>query len=218
MPASALSRAAARVVESGADRTSLDDRTWARLAALPDPARRGGGSTRWPAPGRGGVVRVDRGRPRPADGIVSGSSGPARRTPTPRPAVGSDGRAVPGAGREDDPHPAGPARPRALSGPCWAGDPNGYARTEPRPGRSATTGPDDGDWRRKRWPASGSRPSRWMGRPPAEHGAPDGTGSTCSASSSTEGTCWTTLRSTSNTMRPATSPNSSPPSTCTRSP
>ena len=37
MPASALSRAAARVVESGDDRTYLDDQVWARLVALPDP-------------------------------------------------------------------------------------------------------------------------------------------------------------------------------------
>src|SRR5512140_317182 len=37
MPASALSRAAARVVESGDAGTPLDDQVWARLAALPDP-------------------------------------------------------------------------------------------------------------------------------------------------------------------------------------
>lgn len=37
MPSSALSRAAARMVESGEDGTSLDDQTWERLLALPDP-------------------------------------------------------------------------------------------------------------------------------------------------------------------------------------
>src|SRR5450755_239299 len=37
MPASALSRAAARVVESGEDGIYLDDQVWARLEALPDP-------------------------------------------------------------------------------------------------------------------------------------------------------------------------------------
>jgi predicted transposase YbfD/YdcC len=37
MPVSALSRAAARVVESGDDGTYLDDQVWERLAALPDP-------------------------------------------------------------------------------------------------------------------------------------------------------------------------------------
>ncbi len=38
MPAGALSRAGARVVESGVDgRAVLDDDTWARLRALPDP-------------------------------------------------------------------------------------------------------------------------------------------------------------------------------------
>jgi predicted transposase YbfD/YdcC len=37
MPVSALSRAAARVVESGDDGTHLDDQVWERLAALPDP-------------------------------------------------------------------------------------------------------------------------------------------------------------------------------------
>ena len=35
MPSSALSRAAARVVESGDDGTYLDDQVWARLEALP---------------------------------------------------------------------------------------------------------------------------------------------------------------------------------------
>jgi predicted transposase YbfD/YdcC len=37
MPSSVLSRAAARVVESGEDGTYLDDQTWQRLRALPDP-------------------------------------------------------------------------------------------------------------------------------------------------------------------------------------
>jgi predicted transposase YbfD/YdcC len=37
MPVSALSRAAARAVESGDDGTHLDDHVWERLAALPDP-------------------------------------------------------------------------------------------------------------------------------------------------------------------------------------
>jgi predicted transposase YbfD/YdcC len=37
MPATALSRAAARVVESGQDGKRVDDQLWVRLAALPDP-------------------------------------------------------------------------------------------------------------------------------------------------------------------------------------
>jgi predicted transposase YbfD/YdcC len=37
MPATALSRAAARVVESDTDGSHLDDQIWARLEALPDP-------------------------------------------------------------------------------------------------------------------------------------------------------------------------------------
>ena len=37
MPATALSRAAARVVESDGDGMRLDDQVWARLEALPDP-------------------------------------------------------------------------------------------------------------------------------------------------------------------------------------
>lgn len=37
MPATALSRAAARVVESDAEGVRLDDQAWARLEALPDP-------------------------------------------------------------------------------------------------------------------------------------------------------------------------------------
>lgn len=37
MPATALSRAAARVVESDTEGVRLDDRAWARLEALPDP-------------------------------------------------------------------------------------------------------------------------------------------------------------------------------------
>jgi hypothetical protein len=37
MPATALSRAAARVVESDTDGSHLDDQVWARLEALPDP-------------------------------------------------------------------------------------------------------------------------------------------------------------------------------------
>lgn len=37
MPASALSRAAARVVESGEDGMYVDDQVWARLEGLPDP-------------------------------------------------------------------------------------------------------------------------------------------------------------------------------------
>lgn len=42
MPVSALSRAAARVVESGADGMYLDEQVWARLEALPDPRSRQG--------------------------------------------------------------------------------------------------------------------------------------------------------------------------------
>ena len=37
MPVAALSRAAARVVESGDDGMYVDDQVWARLEALPDP-------------------------------------------------------------------------------------------------------------------------------------------------------------------------------------
>ena len=37
MPATALSRAAARAVESGEDGKRVDDQTWTRLQALPDP-------------------------------------------------------------------------------------------------------------------------------------------------------------------------------------
>jgi hypothetical protein len=37
MPATASSRAAARVVESGSGGVRLDDQAWARLEALPDP-------------------------------------------------------------------------------------------------------------------------------------------------------------------------------------
>ena len=37
MPATALSRAAARVVESGDDGMHLDEQVWARLEGLPDP-------------------------------------------------------------------------------------------------------------------------------------------------------------------------------------
>ena len=37
MPATALSRAAARVVESDGDGRGLGDQVWARLEALPDP-------------------------------------------------------------------------------------------------------------------------------------------------------------------------------------
>ena len=37
MPATALSRAAARAVESGENGKRVDDQTWTRLQALPDP-------------------------------------------------------------------------------------------------------------------------------------------------------------------------------------
>ena len=49
MPAMALSRVGARVVESGAGGQDLAPGTWQRLEALPDRAGRKGGSTRWPA-------------------------------------------------------------------------------------------------------------------------------------------------------------------------
>ena len=49
MPAVALSRVGARVVESGPGGQELATGTWQRLEALPDRARRRGGSIRWPA-------------------------------------------------------------------------------------------------------------------------------------------------------------------------
>jgi hypothetical protein len=49
MPAVALSRVGARVVESGPDGEDLAAGTWQRLEALPDPRSPRGGSTRWPA-------------------------------------------------------------------------------------------------------------------------------------------------------------------------
>ena len=49
MPAVALSRAGARVVESGPGGQDLAASAWQRLEALPDPRSPRGGSTRWPA-------------------------------------------------------------------------------------------------------------------------------------------------------------------------
>jgi hypothetical protein len=49
MPAVALSRVGARMVESGPGGTNLAVGTWQRLEALPDPRSPQGRITRWPA-------------------------------------------------------------------------------------------------------------------------------------------------------------------------
>jgi hypothetical protein len=49
MPAVALSRVGARVVESGPGGQNLAAGAWQRLEALPARAHHAGGSTRWPA-------------------------------------------------------------------------------------------------------------------------------------------------------------------------
>jgi hypothetical protein len=80
VPAVALSRVGARVAGSGPGGQDLAAGMWQRLEALPDRARRKGGSTRWPVWSRSRSARSPRpgmtGSPRSG----SGSGGPARRT------------------------------------------------------------------------------------------------------------------------------------------
>jgi hypothetical protein len=65
MPAVALSRVGARVVESGPGGQDLAAGTWQRLEALPDPRSPQGRDLPAGLPGRDRHLRVHRGRERP---------------------------------------------------------------------------------------------------------------------------------------------------------
>ena len=99
MPAVALSRVGARVVESGPGGQELATGTWQRLEALPDPCSPQG----WIYPLACLVaiagLRVHRGRERPVHrGRAVDQAGRPGRPGPPAGSVGSAGRPVPGTG------------------------------------------------------------------------------------------------------------------------
>ena len=209
MPAMALSRVAARAVESGPDGENLAPGAWQRLEALPDPRSPQGriyplacliaiavcaftaaGNDRFTAVGQWikRASQADLARLRaPWDPIAGRYRAPDEKTIR----VVLD---------RLDPR----ALTRALLGPRPR---RRGAAGRPRPACAATA-PGAPPGRRKRWPATGYGPWPWTARPPAAPAAPTAPGSISSASPSTAGTSWTTSRSTSSTTRPATSPSS----------
>ena len=103
MPAVSLSRAGARVVESGPDGQELAEGAWRRLEALPDPRSPRGGSTRWPAWSRS---RCARSRPGMTGSPRSGSGLGASASKT---WPGCGPRALLGPGPRGRRRPGGPA-------------------------------------------------------------------------------------------------------------
>ena len=99
--------------------------------------------------------------------------------------------------------------PRALTRALLGPRPKRWPRAVPAsvcgyPARRINSSPQRG-------PATGYGQWPWTGRPAAAPAALTAPGSTSSASPNTAGTCWITLRSTSSTTRPATSPSSCNP-------
>ena len=99
MPAVALSRVGARVVESGPGGQDLAAGTWQRLEALPDPRSPQGRIYPLACLVAIAHLRVHRGRERPVHRgrPVDQAGQPGRPGPAARP-VGPDRRPVPGAG------------------------------------------------------------------------------------------------------------------------
>ena len=194
MPAVALSRAGARVVESGPDGENLAASTWQRLEALPDP-------------------RSPQGRIYPLACLIAvavcafTAAGNDRFTAV--------GQWIKRASQEDlarlrapwdpigDRYRISVAKtirvvldrldPRALTGTC-----SGHARAvvgalagRPQPACAALPG------RHQRWPAIGYGQSPQPARPAAAPAVPTAPESTSSAWPNTAGTCWIILRSTS---------------------
>ena len=213
MPAVALSRVGARVVESGPDGEDLAAGAWQRLEALPDPRSPQGriyplaclvaiavcaftaaGNDRFTAVGQWirRASQADLARLRaPWDPLACRYRAPDEKTIR----VVLD---------RLDPR----ALTRALLGPRPGRCPAG----RPRPACAAT-----GPARRPAGKSAGPRPVKGRGRGrktsrgPA---APTAPGSICSASPDTAGTCWITSRSVSSTTRPVISSSSWTPWTC----
>ena len=210
VPAVALSRVGARVVESGPGGQDLAAGAWQRLEALPDPRSPRGriyplaclvaiavcaftaaGNDRFTAVGQWirRASQADLARLRaPWDPIAGQYRAPDEKT-------------IRTVLDRLDPRPW----PGRCSGPAHApaGAPPGCLRSA-----CAAIVPGAPPSRQKRWPATGYRQWPWTARLPAEHAAPTGPGSTSWASPNTAGASWTTLKSASSTTRPATSPNS----------
>ena len=178
MPALALSRLGARVVESGPDGDDLEAGTWQRLEELPDP-------------------RSPRGRIYPLACLVAvavcafTAAGNNRFTAV--------GQWVKRASQADLARLRAPWDP--VTGQYRAPDektirvvldrldPCALARALLGP-RTRSRRPGAPPRRRKRWPATGYRPWPWTARPPAEPAAPTAPGSTSSASPNTAAGCW----------------------------
>ncbi len=175
MPAVALLRAGARVVESGPDGENLAAGAWQRLEALPDPRSRGGGL---PAglPGRDRGVRVtaagnDR-LLRSGSGLKGASQADLARLRAPwDPMAGRyrapDEKTIRVVLDKLDPR----ALTRALLGPGRAAALAGC----PRPA-CAATGPGAPSRRRKHWPAAGYGLWPWTARPPGGRAVPTAPG------------------------------------------
>ena len=207
MPAVALSRVAARAVESGPNGENLAAGVWQRLEALPDPRSPQGriyplacliaiavcaftaaGNDRFTAVGQWirRASQADLARLRaPWDPIAGQYRAPDEKTI--RVVLDRLG-------------------PRALTRALLGPRPSRRGGSRPRPACAATT-PGAPRSRRKSWPARGYGQWPWMARPPAARAALTAPGSTCSASPSTAGTCWTISRSASSTTGPAISPS-----------
>ena len=208
MPAMALSRVAARAVESGPDGENLAAGAWQRLEALPDPRSPQGriyplacliaialcaftaaGNDRFTAVGqwikRAGQADLAR-LHAPWDPIAGRYRAPDEKT-------------IRVVLERLDPR----ALTRALLGPRPHGRRGGPALASVRGYRARRAAQ-----RARTLAHSRLRALRWTARPPAEPAAPMAPGSISSASPSTAGTSWITLRSMSSTTRPATSPSS----------
>ena len=209
MPAVALSRAGARVVESGPDGEDLAAGAWQRLEALPDPRSPQGriyplacliaiAVCAFTAAGNDRLTAVGQWTRRASQADLARLRAPwdpvAGRYRAP------DEKTIRVVLDRLDPR----ALTRALLGPR---PPPARLAGRLRPA-CAATGPGALPSRRKRWPAAGYGPWPWTARPPAGPAAPTAPGCTSSASPSTAGASWTTSRSTSSTTRPATSPRS----------
>ena len=206
MPAVALSRAGARVVESGPDGQDLAASAWQRLEALPDPRSPQGriyplacliavAVCAFTAAGNDRLTAVGQWTRRASQEDLARLRAPwdpvAGRYRAP------DEKTIRVVLDKLDPR----ALTRALLGPRRRGA--GLAGRL-RPG-CGTTGPGALPRRRKQLPAAGYGPWRWTARPPAGPAAATGPGCTSSAPPSTAGASWTTWRSTSSTTRPAIS-------------
>jgi hypothetical protein len=217
MPAVALSRVGARVVESGPDGQSLAAETWQRLEALPDPRSRRGriyplacliavalcaftaaGNDRFTAVGqwikRASQANLARLRA-PWDPLAGRYRVPDEKTI--RVVLDRlDPRALARA-------LLGPGPRHRPAGPPAAASVRGYpARHAAQQARALA---------RDRLPAVAVDGKTSRGGP----AAPTAPGSTCSVPPSTAGICWTTWRSASSTTRPAISPRCWNPSTST---